>query len=101
MLNVFMLNRLIPGRFSSLSQPKWIGCLALILAGLCAPIARAQVGGEAKPATAQPLVVLVGIDKYNDPQIKSRQHDEADAKAIYDLFASKDNPGANPKNVKL
>src|SRR5438093_10583505 len=49
----------------------------------------------------QPYVVLVGIDKYQDAQIKSRKHAEADAQALYDLFTSKQHFGAGPKNIKL
>ncbi len=49
----------------------------------------------------QPYVVLVGIDKYQDAQIKSRKHAEADAKALYDLFLSKDHLGVAAKNMKL
>ena len=57
----------------------------LLLAGLLAsaPAVRAD-DDDAKPG--QTYVVLVGIDKYQDPQIKSRKHAEADAKALYDLF---------------
>lgn len=62
---------------------------------LCASVVRADDG------PGVPLVVLVGIDKYGDPQIKSRTHAEADAKALYDVFTSKDYLGADPKNVKL
>ncbi len=50
---------------------------------------------------AQPYVVLVGIDQYQDAQIKTRKHAEADAKALYDLFTSKKHLGALSKNVKL
>ncbi len=50
---------------------------------------------------AQPYVVLVGIDKYQDPQIKSRKHAEADARALYDLFTSKKHLGVLPENIKL
>jgi C-terminal peptidase prc len=46
-------------------------------------------------------VVLVGIDKSSDEQILPRQHAEADAKALYDLFVSKDHLGVDPKHVKL
>jgi carboxyl-terminal processing protease len=63
-----------------------------------------MIGGTARAQeehTAQPYVVLVGIDKYQDPQIKSRKHAETDAKALYDLFTSKQHLGAAPKNVKL
>jgi carboxyl-terminal processing protease len=49
----------------------------------------------------QPYVVLVGIDKHQDPQIKTRKHAEADAKALYDLFLSNDYLGISPKNIKL
>lgn len=50
---------------------------------------------------AQPYVVLVGIDKYQDEQIKSRKHAEADATALYDLFTSKKYLGVAPKNIRL
>ena len=50
---------------------------------------------------SQPHVILVGIDNYADPQIKARLHAEADAKAMYDLFASKKYLGVNPSNIKL
>ena len=69
-------------------------CLAL---SVFAPAVRAA---EEKPAP--PFVVLVGIDQYQDKQIKPRQHAEADARALYDLFTSKDHHlGAAPENVKL
>lgn len=48
-----------------------------------------------------PYVVLVGIDKYDDAQIKPRKNAEADAKALYDVFTSKDYLGVTEKNVKL
>src|SRR5438874_24558 len=70
----------------------WMGCL-VVLAGL-APMARAD-------EPTQPLIVLVGIDKYNDAQIKPRKHGEADAKALYDLFTSKDYLGIDAKHIKL
>lgn len=49
----------------------------------------------------QPYVVLVGIDKHQDEQIKSRKHAEADAKALYDLFTSKQHLGVAASNIKL
>src|SRR5262245_47406591 len=63
-----------------------------------------MIGGTARAQEAhstQPYVVLVGIDKYQDPHIKSRKHAETDAKALYDLFTSKEPVGVAPKNVKL
>ncbi len=73
----------------------WIGIFVLV-AGLNVPLVRAA---EEKPV--QPLVVLVGIDKYNDPQIKPRLHAEADARAMYDLFTAKEYLGVDAKHVKL
>src|SRR5438552_18607638 len=75
---------------------KRIGLLALFLVGgLAVPAVRA---GE---AVGKPFIVAVGIDKYQDPQIKPRKHAEADAKALVDLFLSKDNLGADKDRVKL
>ena len=73
---------------------KWLFGL-LLLAGLLlrAPAVRAD-DDETQPG--QTYVVLVGIDKYADPQIKSRRHAEADARALYDLFTSKDTSVSRP-----
>ncbi len=56
---------------------------------------------RADEMTGRPMVVIIGIDKYQDPQIKSRKHAEADAKALYDLFLSKDHLGVEPDHAKL
>jgi carboxyl-terminal processing protease len=70
--------------------------LALVLLGL------AWTGAaRADDLPGTPHVVVVGIDKYTDPQIKPRKHAEADAKALYDLLTSKDHLGVDPKNFKL
>src|SRR5262245_1299935 len=45
--------------------------------------------------------VLVGIDNYADPAIKSRHHAEADVVALYDIITSKEYLGADPNNVFL
>src|SRR5258708_3116453 len=78
---------------------KWLLGL-LLLAGLLAsaPAVRAD-DDDAKPG--QTYIVLVGIDKYQDPQIKSRKHAEADAQALYDLVTSKEYLAAPAANVKL
>lgn len=55
----------------------------------------------AEEPSAPPLAVFVGIDKYQDPQIKPRKHAEADAKALYELFISKEHLGVTKDNVKL
>src|SRR5262249_18600748 len=65
-----------------------------LLAG-CAAAARAA------DDTPQPYIVLVGIDKFTDPQILPRQHAEADAQALYDLFTSKSHLGVEAKHVRL
>ncbi len=73
----------------------------LLLAGLLAaatPVARA---GDDETQPGQTYVVLVGIDKYQDPQIKSRTHAEADARALYDLFINRNYLGVPVENVKL
>ena len=75
---------------------KRIGLVALLFLGfVLAPALRAD------EATGQPFVVIVGIDKYQDPQIKTRKHAEADAKALAELFASKDHLGVAKDHVKL
>lgn len=73
--------------------------LGLVIGIGCLNVGAAARAEEDKPA--QPYVVLVGIDKYQDPQIKSRKHAEADAKALYDLFTSKQQLAVGPKNIKL
>jgi carboxyl-terminal processing protease len=67
---------------------------ALLWAGVTSPTSAAE-------EATQPYVVLVGIDKYADPQILPRAHAEADAKALYDLFSSKEHLGEGAKHVKL
>lgn len=49
----------------------------------------------------QAYVVLVGIDKYADPQIKPRPNAEADARALYDLFTNKDYLGVTNDHIRL
>ena len=50
---------------------------------------------------SQPYVVLVGISKYADKQIKPRPHAEDDAKALYDLFTNKDYLGVDAEHIRL
>lgn len=76
-------------------QRMWL-LATLLLSGLSAIHARA---GEA-PAVP-PYVVLVGIDKFDDAQIKPRQHAEADARALYELFRSKEHSGVPASHIKL
>lgn len=71
--------------------------LALVMVGWA--MVGAVKAADDTPGT--PYVVVIGIDKYADPQIKPRKHAEADAKALYDLFTSKDYLGVDPKNIKL
>src|SRR4051812_31698894 len=82
----------------------WIPALGALLAAcaLAAPASadtpkRAAAGATSKNA----FVVLVGISKYDDKQIKPRAHAEADVQALYDLVTSKDHLGADPRNVRL
>ena len=55
---------------------------------------------EEPKAASQPYVVLVGISKYADKQIKPRPHAEDDAKALYDLFTNKEYLGVDAKHVR-
>src|ERR1022692_2003746 len=80
-----------------MSKRMWLGVL-VVISGFCAPAARAE---DEPSQPSQPYVVLVGIDKYNDGQIKPRQHAEADAQALYDLFTSRDYLGVPKQNIKL
>lgn len=47
------------------------------------------------------FVVLIGISDYADKQIKPRPKAENDARALYDLFTSKEYLGVRPDHVKL
>lgn len=64
--------------------------LTRLLGGLLAALILAVSVGAAKaaPAAPQPYVVLVGISKYEDKQIKPRPHAEDDVKALYKLLTS-------------
>ncbi len=79
---------------------KYVG----LLASMAAAVLNLIVIVQSAPAAEQPsqaYVVVVGIDKYADAQILPRQHAEADAKALYDLFASKDHLGVDDKHMRL
>jgi C-terminal peptidase prc len=75
--------------------------LMLALLGTLAAMALAtptRADGPGAPAT---YLIVVGIDKYDDPQIKPRAHAEADAKALYDLLTSKDHLGTPDAKLLL
>jgi carboxyl-terminal processing protease len=65
--------------------------------------ARADEAPPAKVAggPAQTYVLLVGVSRYADQQIKPRPHAEADAQALYDLFTSKDYLGVDAQHARL
>jgi C-terminal peptidase prc len=79
----------------------WIAALGGLLAALA--LSAPANADTPKPAKAgkSAYVVLVGISKYEDKQIKPRPHAEADAQALHDLFTAKDYLGADPRNVRL
>jgi carboxyl-terminal processing protease len=74
-------------------QRMLLGILLLWGCGL-SPV---RAGEVAQP----PYAVLIGIDKFQDAQIKPRQHAEADARALYDLFRAEDHLGVPAANMKL
>ncbi|MBI2808458.1 MAG: PDZ domain-containing protein [Planctomycetes bacterium] len=67
----------------------------VVFVGWAAPALRAD------EPTGRPFVLVVGIDQYKDPQIKSRPHAEADARAVYDFFLAKQNLGVEKDHAKL
>src|SRR5437762_5014261 len=71
-----------------------IGGLALLALWAALPV-------QAAEEQAKPLAVIVGIDEYEDALIKPRQHAEADAQALYDLFTSKERGGFDADRVRL
>src|SRR5262245_11820096 len=75
-----------------------IGLLAALLGllGTLAPARAAETTDAPKT-----YAVVVGVSQYSDSQIKPRQHAEADAKALYDLFTDKTYAGDTPAEVKL
>jgi C-terminal peptidase prc len=56
---------------------------------------------KAPAGKTQAHVLLVGINKYDDPQIKPRKFAEEDAKALYDLLTDKKYLGVEGDNIKL
>jgi len=67
---------------------RWLGAV-LALGLLALPLSADQPKAD-QDKTSQPYVVLIGISNYADKQIKPRPHAEDDAKALYELFSSKD-----------
>ena len=84
---------------SKVKQSAWL--TAALLLALACPAFQGGLHAAAEKKPSRPHVVLVGISAYADKQIKPRPHAEDDAKALYDLFISKDYLGADPKNVRL
>ena len=80
-------------------RPRLAGLLGVTVALLPLLHTPALRAVEAQPS--QPRVVIVGIGKYADKQIKARKHAAADAQALYDLCTDKQYLGADPKNVRL
>src|SRR5262245_5009348 len=78
-----------------MNRSKLACALGVLTALLLVPVARAE------EKSSQPRVVLVGISKYADKQIKARKHAEDDVKALYDLFTDKDYLGVEKRNVRL
>ena len=87
----------------------WTGILAAVCAFAApaltqakedqAPVApAARADADAKP---QPYVVVVGVSNYQDKEILSRAHAEDDAKALFDLFTSKEYDGVDAAHARL
>ncbi len=72
-----------------------LACAAAVLT-LTAP---ARAADDAKKA--QPYVVVVGVSHYTDKQLLPRAHAEDDAKALFDLYTSKDYFGVDAEHARL
>ncbi len=72
-----------------------LACAAAVLT-LTAP---ARAADDAKKA--QPYVVVVGVSHYTDKQLLPCAHAEDDAKALFDLYTSKDYYGVDAEHAKL
>jgi C-terminal peptidase prc len=59
----------------------------------------AKAADETKPA--QPYVVVVGVNSYQDKQLLPRVHAEDDAKAVYDLYTDPDHFGVDRAHARL
>jgi C-terminal peptidase prc len=81
-----------------MTKVKIVGILGVALAVLALT---SSVRAEEEAGTPEPYVVLVGISKYADTQIKPRVHGEDDAKALYDLFTDKQYLGVDNKHIRL
>lgn len=80
--------------------------LAAVAAALLGGVARAADDPKAKPADdAKPsqgaYVLIVGVSDTADPTIQPRPSADADAKALFDLFADKQYLDVKPERVKL
>src|SRR5262245_11762209 len=75
--------------------------LSVLLVGLAVLPLRAAEDKKDENGKPHPYIVLVGINEYADKQILPRPHAEQDAKALYDIFTSKDYLGVDADNVKL
>jgi carboxyl-terminal processing protease len=73
---------------------RWLGTALAVL--VLASSLRAEEAGP-----PQPYVVIVGISKYKDANIKARVHGEDDAKALYDLFTDAKYLGVKASHVRL
>jgi C-terminal peptidase prc len=76
---------------------RWVGAVLTALV-LAVPLSADDSG---KSASEQPYVVLVGISKYADTQIKPRAHAEEDARALYDLLTNGKYLGVDPDHIRL
>jgi hypothetical protein len=75
---------------------------ALVVAGDGLKVAEEQAVRLPAPENSrQPYVVLIGIGAYADPDIKPRPSAEADAQALYDLFADERYLGVDRDHVRL
>jgi carboxyl-terminal processing protease len=81
-----------------MTQTHWTRTLGGLLAILALLAPLRALADEPAPRA---FVVLVGIDKYKDSQIKPRAHAEADARAVYGLLTDKARQGSKEVQGRL
>ena len=91
-----------------MTKAMWTGVLAAACAFAAPALTQAKEDNAPSPGgprhennKPQPYVVIVGINNYADKEILPRAHAEADAKALFDLFTSKEYYGVDAAHARL
>jgi carboxyl-terminal processing protease len=72
-----------------------------LLAVACAVLALTAAARAEEEHKAQPFLVVVGVNNYQDKDILPRAHAEEDAKALFDLYTNRDYYGVDADHARL